>query len=398
MGKNILLYGATGYSGRLIAAEARKQKLAKHDATDCRMILAARDAHGLREVAKKNGMDCRVFALDDSGEIVQRLAGVDVVLNAAGPFAFTAERLAGAAIRAGCHYVDINGEIDVYRKLDDLALKAWNRKIALVSGAGAWAGTSDVLLDSALESLTASGTKKLNSIRIALSQILDFSRGSAASAVRMLREQVLVVRERVVGEPGQPEARKMVYVHEPIGKIERVFDFGPRPGSRERPALGDRSIASAANMVDTLSAMHTATRHGIIAGGIETYVQTGPVGRFSYDFAGMASSILTCPYARGFTQAQIQLLPEGPTQEERREGRHVVVLEIEDEFQTRVIDWCLETPDVYQLTAQIAVAVARNMAGSGFKQFGWVTPAQGLGSTNIRGAPAFEGCRFLRKG
>jgi len=58
-------------------------------------------------------MDYRVFGLDDSGEVVQRLAGVDVVLNAAGPFAFTAERLAGAAIRARCHYVDINGEIDV---------------------------------------------------------------------------------------------------------------------------------------------------------------------------------------------------------------------------------------------------------------------------------------------
>ena len=191
------------------------------------MILAARDAHALREVATKNGMDYRVFGLDDSGEVVQRLAGVDVVLNAAGPFAFTAERLAGAAIRARCHYVDINGEIDVYRKLDDFAQKAANRRIALVSGAGAWAGTSDVLLSMALEKLK--GIERLGAIRIALSQILDFSRGSAASAARMLREQVLVVRARVVRESKPsviPEAekplRKMVYLHEPIGKPERV--------------------------------------------------------------------------------------------------------------------------------------------------------------------------------
>jgi short subunit dehydrogenase-like uncharacterized protein len=404
MGTNILLYGATGYSGRLIAAEAKKRKLTKDDAIDCRMILAARDANALREVATKNGMDYRVFGLDDSGEVVQRLAGVDVVLNAAGPFAFTAERLAGAAIRARCHYVDINGEIDVYRKLDDFAQKAANRKIALVSGAGAWSGTSDVLLSMALEKLK--GTERLGAIRIALSQILDFSRGSAASAARMLREQVLVVRARVVRESKPsviPEAekppRKMVYLHEPIGKIERIFDFGPRPASRDRLARGGRNIASAANMIDTLSAKHTAARYNVIAGAIETYVQTGPVGRFAYDFAGMASSILTCPYARGLTQAQMRLLPEGPTLEERRDGRHVVVLEIEDEFHTRVIDWCLETPDVYQLTAQIAVAAARNMAGSGFKDFGWATPAQALGLTQIRDtAAAFEGCKFLRRG
>lgn len=458
MGTNILLYGATGYSGRLIAAEAKKQRLTRDDATDCRMILAARDAHALREVATKNGMDYRVFGLDDSAEVVQRLAGIDVVLNAAGPFAFTAERLAGAAIRARCHYVDINGEIDVYRKLDDLALKAWNRKIGLVSGAGAWAGTSDVLLSRALEELgmkaregldgaqaleKSDGVKALGAIRIALSQILDFSRGSAASAARMLREQVLVVRGRVVRESeeasavGEPEKasvipepekasviresekagavpepgkagvapepekkppRKMVYMHEPIGKIERIFDFGSLPPSHDRLARGGPNIASAANMIDTLSAKHTAERYNVIAGGIETYVQTGPLGRFAYDFAGMASSILTCPYARRFTQAQMQLLPEGPTQQERRDGRHVVVLEIEDEFHTRVIDWCLETPDVYQLTAQIAVAAARNMAGIGFKQIGWATPAQALGSTKIQGTAAFEGCRFLRGG
>ena len=434
MGTNILLYGATGYSGRLIAAEARKQGLTKDGVTDCRMILAARDVNALQEVATKNGMDYRVFGLDDSAEIVQRLTDIKVVINAAGPFAFTAERLAGAAIRAQCHYVDINGEIDVYRKLDDLALKAWNRKIALVSGAGAWAGTSDVLLSRALEKLGMKELKEsrveapveldgpkpkpepkpLGAIRIALSQILDFSRGSAASAARMLREQVLVVRARAVRAPETTSAgdkekasaaakpqklpRKMVYMHEPIGKIERIFDFGPLPPSHDRLARGGRNIASAANMIDTLSAKHTVERYNAVAGGIETYVQTGPLGRFAYDFAGMASSILTCPYVRGFTQAQMQLLPEGPTGEERRVGRHVVVLEIEDEFHTRVIDWCLETLDVYQLTAQIGVAAARNMAGSSFKNAGWATPAQALGSAKIMGTPAFDGCTFLRGG
>ena len=107
----ILLYGATGYSGRLIAAEGEYR-----GRTDggCRMILAARDRNELSKVAAPLGMEWRCFGLDHPEEVVRHLEdlGVDVVLNAAGPFGQTAERLAQAAIAARCHYVDINGEVE----------------------------------------------------------------------------------------------------------------------------------------------------------------------------------------------------------------------------------------------------------------------------------------------
>ena len=61
---------------------------------------------------------------------------------------------------------------------------------------------------------------------------------------------------------------------------------------------------------------------------------------------------------RGAANASLGLLPAGPEEEERKATRHVVLLEIEDPFRQRLVEWRLETPDVYQWTAQVAVAVA----------------------------------------
>jgi hypothetical protein len=54
------------------------------------------------------------------------------------------------------------------------------------------------------------------------------------------------------------------------------------------------------------------------------------------------------------------------------------VLELEDPYRERLIDWRLETPDVYQFTAQVAVAVARSVALASGALKGWVTPAEAL--------------------
>src|SRR6185295_9007995 len=104
---NVLLYGATGYSGGLIATEGKERGMSTRDGCNFQMILAARNGTEVRKVAEENRMEYRVFGLDDPGEVSRRLDDIDVVINAAGPFAFTAERLAKAALKAGCHYVDI---------------------------------------------------------------------------------------------------------------------------------------------------------------------------------------------------------------------------------------------------------------------------------------------------
>lgn len=398
---NIMLYGATGFSGGLIAAEGKRIGMSNERAGDCRMTLAARDGARLRAVAEKNAMDFRVFGLDDRSEIRKHLDGVALVINAAGPFAFTAEPLAIAALESGCHYVDINGEIDVYRKLDDLAIKAEQLGLAMVSGAGVSAAASDVLLDFALARLVAEReveNGELGAVRIAVPQIMDYSQGSAATVARSLREQVLVIRQRDARGRNGEAGPELVVSHEPVGKLERAFDFGrpcegrgrPRSGDGPEPANARQRIASAANMIDTLTAKHTVARRNLRVRNIESYIEMGSLSRIAYQIGGMLSPFASLPWARAMIGAQLSLLPESPAQSQLDRQRHVVVLEIEDLYRRRLVDWRWETPNVYQFTAKLVVAIARVVA-KGVKEAGWVTPAAALGATSLGQYP-FHDC------
>jgi short subunit dehydrogenase-like uncharacterized protein len=237
MRHGILLYGATGYSGRLIAAEAKERGMSRSGRDPCRMILAARDIRTLHDIAREYDMEYRAFGLDSDDDLARGLDGVDVVLNAAGPFALTAERLMKAALKAGCHYVDINGEVDVYMRLDDFGRKAFQLGRALVSGAGATAAASDILLNAALEKLQSNGVIKhrdeLGSIRIAVSRDAILSRGSLLTAARLIKEQVIVVRKGFRKIPGHGLKADLVRYHEPIGKLEYLFDFSDRKSENE---------------------------------------------------------------------------------------------------------------------------------------------------------------------
>src|SRR5258706_10201381 len=112
MSKTVLLYGATGYSGRLIAKLAASQW---RDSPDVfRLELAGRDGAELERLASRLGVRFRTFALDKPRAMERGLEGVFAIVNAAGPFDQTAELLARGALRAGAHYVDIAGEVGVY--------------------------------------------------------------------------------------------------------------------------------------------------------------------------------------------------------------------------------------------------------------------------------------------
>ena len=311
--RRVLLYGATGYSGRLIAAEGRLRRMA--DGPDFRMILAARDHDNLSQVAKDNGMQCRCFGLDHPDEVLRQLEEleVDVVINAAGPFAWTAERLARAALAARCHYVDINGEVDVYKRLDDLGLAARRQDVALVSGAAATPATSDILLSAALQQTRATRSSAPSGSPRRASWTL--SRGSALSAARQLREQVVTVRRGVRRERGAWQPADVLW-HQPIGRLERTFDFGGRDRGERRLA-----IASAANLIDTLVALCTVRRLERTVRTIESYVETGTAGRIGYQVGGVLAMFSAFPAVRGAANASLGLLPAGPDEEERKATR-----------------------------------------------------------------------------
>lgn len=389
----LLLYGATGFTGQLIAAEfAEQQRTEAGRWHGYRMILAGRDGPALKALAEALKMDFRVFGLDDREDIVESLYDVDVVINAAGPFAWTAERLVKAALDAGSHYVDINGEVDVYRKLDDLGWDAEHRDLAIVCSAGQTAAASDLLLDAALKELLDRGIvergQSLGSIRFAMARIVNFSRGSAQTVARSLREQVVVVRKAEVRDAGPPREELMIW-HEPVGRLERTFDFR----DRKKAGAADLRIASAANLVDTLTARHTVLRRELTARTIESYVETNRVERIGYQLGALFAPMSALPWVRAALRAPTELLPQGPDAEDVGREGHSMVLEIEDVNRSRIIDWRWETPNVYQLTAQLVVEVAAKVAGGKFS--GWRTPAEVLERSKPEGevpSGALRGC------
>ena len=78
MQTEFLLYGATGYTGELMARAAVQRGL--------HPILAGRNASALKKLADELSLTYRAFGLDDSAALDAGLEGVNVVLNCAGPF------------------------------------------------------------------------------------------------------------------------------------------------------------------------------------------------------------------------------------------------------------------------------------------------------------------------
>jgi short subunit dehydrogenase-like uncharacterized protein len=123
-----MLYGASGYTGTLIARHAHER--------GHRPLLAARSAAGVTALAKQLGLPHRVLTLDDPAALSAALSGVDLVLNAAGPFLHTAAPLAEACLEAGTHYLDIGNELQVFRTLYDLDQRAHRAGLAIIPGVG----------------------------------------------------------------------------------------------------------------------------------------------------------------------------------------------------------------------------------------------------------------------
>jgi short subunit dehydrogenase-like uncharacterized protein len=123
-----MLYGAAGYTGTLIAQHAHER--------GHRPLLAGRSAAGITALAEQLDLPHRVLTLKDPAALSAALDGVDLVLNAAGPFLHTAAPLAEACLAAGAHYLDIGNELQVFRTLYDLDQRAQRAGVAIIPGAG----------------------------------------------------------------------------------------------------------------------------------------------------------------------------------------------------------------------------------------------------------------------
>lgn len=126
--KRWMIYGANGYTGRMIVEAAVKRGL--------KPILAGRDRDALDALAQPHGLTRRVFALGDAAEITRNLEDVDLVLNCAGPFSRTCEPLLEGCLASKTHYLDITGEIDVFALCHRAHKRAQHVGVVVFPGTG----------------------------------------------------------------------------------------------------------------------------------------------------------------------------------------------------------------------------------------------------------------------
>jgi short subunit dehydrogenase-like uncharacterized protein len=114
--KPVVVYGASGYTGRLVCEYLREYNLP--------FIAAGRNAERLEEAMKQvPGIETATYEVREVEHSVDALgelfADAKVVCNTVGPFALYGAEVVEACLASGTHYTDTNGEQDWMIRCDE---------------------------------------------------------------------------------------------------------------------------------------------------------------------------------------------------------------------------------------------------------------------------------------
>lgn len=129
----IAVYGATGFTGRLVAGQLARRGRA--------FIASARSSAKLADLVEELAaehdacVEARVASVDQPDSLDAMLEGVDVLINCAGPFVDVGPPVVEAAVRNGVHYLDTTGEQPHMKWVESVLDKpAADAGVALVPG------------------------------------------------------------------------------------------------------------------------------------------------------------------------------------------------------------------------------------------------------------------------
>jgi len=147
---DVLLLGAAGNSGRLIAAELAARRMS--------IRLAGRRRGPLEDLARALAADgattdVRAVEVSDAASLAGAIAGAGAVLSTIGPFARQAGPVIDACLAAGLPYVDIANEWPAVRGLLDRDAQARSHAVTLVTGAGFGPAATETLVLRLVEQL-----------------------------------------------------------------------------------------------------------------------------------------------------------------------------------------------------------------------------------------------------
>ena len=335
MGGSFLIYGATGYTGRLTARLAVDRGL--------RPILGGRDGHRVSTLASELGLQWRTTPLSDPQSVDGVLDGVDAVLNMAGPFSKTAEPMVEACLRTRTHYLDITGEIDVFEAVFRRDADAQAAGVVLLPGVG-----FDVVPSDCLALHVARACPGADHLAIGIQGLGTASRGTSRTALESLGQLTRIRRDGTIHTA-------------PPGRLTRQFDFGQ--GNTDCTAVGWGDVSTAYRSTGIPSITVYFARSGAVSAMLAAARTLGPLARL-------------WPVEALLSHA-IALRPAGPSDAERQRGQANLIAEAVA-GDGRKAAARLTTPEAYSLTADAALVIVDKVLSDPIALGAW-TPAAALG-------------------
>ena len=333
----LLLYGANGYTGKLILDVALREGL--------RPVLAGRRADAVEPIAKAHSLPSLCFALNDPATMSRLLEPFSALLLAAGPFSRTSAPALEACLRSKTAYLDITGEVDVFESAFARDADAKKAGIAVLPGTGFDVVPSDCLAKALSEALPG-----------ATSLALAF-RGFKMSAGTMKT----MVESIPKGGLARVDGR---LVRVPAAQKTMEIPFSDKPRLAMTIPWGDLSTAFRSTGIPN----------------IEVYMAVPPSAVSSARRMRRFAPLVGLPFVQSFLMRRIEKRVVGPTAEERAHERSFLwgrVANVE-----RSVTGTLETLEGYALTAETSVAIAKRVL-EGDVSPGVHTPSQALGARFI---------------
>jgi short subunit dehydrogenase-like uncharacterized protein len=339
----IALYGATGYTGRLVADELVRRGLD--------FVLGGRSADRLERVARRHGQgaETRVATVDDPASLRRLVDGCDVLINCAGPFSRAGEPVVQAAIDTGTYYLDSTGEQTFMRTVfDRYGPEAERKGVALVPAMG-----FDYMPGDCIARLAAEGHEPLAELELAYAvRGFGASRGTLKSALEIMKGGDVIYD----GGHWRPA---------PGGVFKASADF-PEP-------IGRQPMTRYPSGEVITVPRHTTTRRVtslITAKAVAPLPQLAPAVPYIMPVLSLA---LRTPVT-GLLDKAIGRLPEGPSEEDRRGAEFTIVATARGGGGSTGRG-VVRGSDPYGLTAVTLVYGAERMAAPGYDRAGALGPA-----------------------
>ena len=339
---DILLFGATGYTGKLTA-----HALARRGAD---FAIAGRDQSKLKALAgDTNDPEVHVAAVGDTEALTRALEGAKVLITCVGPFSELGETAVEAALKAGVHYVDSTGEGTFLRDLIATRSRAAEEAgIAMAPALGFDEVPADVAATLAVQGM--------EDPELVLTYALPSS-GSAGTVKSGIGIILSSAPWRVNGREVEVRA----------GDHQR---WAPMP-----PPLGPQSSLSFPLAESHLAPLHLNLRSFrlfVTVGHVQRYaLKTLPALRAAYGFAPLRSGL----------EKLIEKTVEGP-EGVAREQRWTLLAEAKSGTSRRNV--VITGKDAYGLTAETLSTAALRMTDSDFEAKGVLSPVQAVGLDELR--------------